>query len=131
MNWLPLLESVPRMMATEAIYYCIRALEQVGVPVMLKHDHFRDTLLSKPTPEAVELAKRILGKIEEVEATDLDHLDQQKADMYTCQLGVAGDELILRMEGFDRERGAELVRQLFHSEIEVKRYFTADCDQLT
>ena len=29
---------------------------------------------------------------------------------------MAGDELILRMEGFNRERGAELVRQLFYSE---------------
>ena len=116
MNWLPLLESVPRMVATEALYYCMRALEQVSVPMMLKHDHFRDTLMSKPTPEAVELAKTILGKIEEVEGTDLDHLDQNKADRYTCELGAAGDELILRMEGFNRERGAELVRQLFHSE---------------
>ena len=116
MNWLPILASVPRMVATEAIYYCMRALEQVSVPMMLKHDHFRDTLMSKPTPEAVELAKTILGKIEEVEGTSLDHLDQNTADRYTCELGAAGDELILRMEGFNRERGAELVRQLFHSE---------------
>jgi hypothetical protein len=36
--------------------------------------------------------------------------------MYICELGMASDELILRMEGFNRERGAELVRQLFYSE---------------
>ena len=115
MNWLTLLESVPRMVATEAIYYCMRALSQVELPNELKHDYFRDTLMSKPTPEAIELTKTILKKIEELEGTDLDHLDQQKADAYTCELGIAGDELILRTEGFNRERGAELVRQLFHS----------------
>ena len=116
MNWLTLLESVPRMAATEAIYYCMRALEQVELPNEVKHDYFRDTLMSKPTPEAVELAKKILGKIEELEGTDLAHLGQQKADMYTCELGVAGDQLIERVEGLDREHGAELLRQLFHSE---------------
>ena len=116
MNWLTLLESVPRMAATEAVYYCMRALEQVELPSEVKHDYFRDTLMSKPTPEAVELAKTILGKIEALEGTDLDHLGQQKADMYTCELGIAGDELIERVEGLSRERGDELVRRLFHSE---------------
>jgi hypothetical protein len=116
MDMLNLVESVPRMVATEAINYCMRALSQVGTPIEVQRDYFHDTASSKPTPEAVDLAKTILSKIEDEEGIDLDHLDVRKAEMYICELGIASDELILRMEGFNRERGAELVRQLFYSE---------------
>jgi hypothetical protein len=115
MNWRILLESVPRMSATEAVGYCLSALSQVAVPAMSKRDYFFPMFRSMPTPEAVELAKIILGKIEEAEGKEIEKLDTKTADKYICELGVADDELIERVEGLSRERGEELLRQL-HSE---------------
>ncbi|SEO18323.1 hypothetical protein SAMN05428959_105206 [Duganella sp. CF517] len=68
-----------------------------------------------PTPEAVELAKKILSKIEEAEGKEIEDLDTKMANRYICELGTANDELIERVEGLSRERGAELIRRL-HSE---------------
>lgn len=113
MNWHTLLESVPRMVATEAVGYCMSALSQVGVPAMSKRDYFFPMFRSMPTPEAVELAKIILGKIEEVEGREIEDLDTKTADRYICELGVADDELIERVEGLSRERGDELFRRLY------------------
>ncbi|HEX7987838.1 MAG TPA: hypothetical protein VF616_30290 [Duganella sp.] len=116
MNWDTLLESVPRMVATEAVGYCMSALSQVGVPAMSKRDYFFPMFRSMPTPEAVELAKKILGKIEEAEDKEIEDLDATTAERYICELGVAEDELTERVEGLSRERGDELIRRLFHSE---------------
>lgn len=116
MNWRILLESVPRMAATEAVGYCMSALSQVGVPPMSKRDYFFPMFRSAPTPDAVELAKIILGKIEEAEGKEIEDLDAKTADRYICELGLADDELIERVEGLSRARGDELVRRLFHSE---------------
>ena len=115
MNWSILLESVPRMVATEAVGYCMSALSQVAVPAMSKRDYFFPMFRSMPTPEAVELAKKILGKIEETERKEIEGLDTKTADRYICELGVAEDELTERVEGLSRERGEELLRRL-HSE---------------
>ena len=115
MNWRILLESVPRMAATEAVGYCMSALSQVTVPAMSKRDYFFPMFRSMPTPEAVELAKIILRKIEEAEGKEIEQLDTKTADKYICELGVADDELIERVEGLSRERGEELLRRL-HSE---------------
>lgn len=67
-------------------------------------------------PEAVELAKIILGKIEEMEGKEIEALDTKTADRYICELGIANDDLIERVEGLSRERGDELRRRLFESE---------------
>lgn len=115
MNWHTLLESVPRMVATEAVGYCMSALSQVDVPAMSRRDYFFPMFRSTPTPEAVELAKKILGKIEEMEGKEIEDLNTTKADRYICELGVADEELTERVEGLSRERGDELLRRL-HSE---------------
>ena len=116
MNWRILLESVPRMAATEAVCYCMSALSQVGVPAMSKRDYFFPMFRSMPTPEAVELAKIVLGKIEDAEGKEIEDLDTKTAEKYICELGAANDELIERVEGLSRERGDELARRLFQSE---------------
>lgn len=116
MNWMTLLESVPRMTATEAVGYCMSALSQVEVPAMSKRDYFFPMFRSRPTPEAVELAKKILAKIEAAEDKQIEDLDAKTADRYICELGVADDDLIERVEGLSRERGDEARRRLFESE---------------
>lgn len=82
---------------------------------MSKSDYFFPMFRSKPTPQAVELAKTILGKIEEAAGTGIDDLDSKSAQKYLCELGAANDELIERVEGLSRERGDELLRRL-HSD---------------
>lgn len=116
MNWMTLLESVPRMTATEAVGYCMSALSQVEVPAMSKRDYFFPMFRSRPTHEAVELAKIILAKIEAAEGKQIEDLDAETADRYICELGVADDDLIERVEGLSRERGDELRRRLFENE---------------
>lgn len=112
MNWRALLESVPRMSATEAVGYCMSALSQVGVPAMSKRDYFFPMYRRMPTPEAVELAQIILGKIEAAEGKEIEDLDTRTAEKYICELGAADEELVERMEGLSRERGDALVRRL-------------------
>jgi hypothetical protein len=116
MNWRTLLESVPRMSATEAVGYCMSALSQVGVPAMSKRDYFFPMYRSVPTPVAVELAQIILGKIEVAEGKEIEDLETATAERYICELGAADDELVERVEGLSRERGDELVRRLFTSQ---------------
>lgn len=116
MNWMTLLESVPRMAATEAVGYCMSALSQVEVPAMSKRDYFFPMFHGMSTPEGVELAKIILRKIEEAEGKEIEALDTKTADRYICELGVANDDLIERVEGLSRERGDELRRRLFENE---------------
>ena len=116
MNWMTLLESVPRMAATEAVGYCMSALSQVEVPAMSKRDYFFPMFRGMATPEAVDLAKTIIGKIEEAEGKEIEALDTKTADRYICELGIAESDLTERVEGLSRERGDELRRRLFENE---------------
>ena len=69
---------LPRSVANEALYYCLRALKQSALPRASRKDYFYDTNRSKPSEEAVTLAQRILNEIAALEHCDLDCISPRR-----------------------------------------------------
>lgn len=112
MNILEIVGNAPRMVANEALYYCLRALKQAGLPPESKKDYFYDTKTSAPSAEGIELAKLILEKICDSEHTELDHIARYKINEYLTNVAQASSAISARVEGFDVSRGAELLRHM-------------------
>jgi hypothetical protein len=112
MDILTFVESFPRDVATEALYYCLRAMKQAKLPEQSKKDFFFDTASSTPSSESIVLANKVLAAIEEAEGASLDAFDKQLVISYTHDVARAMDALARRVEGFSVERGAELLRQM-------------------
>ena len=112
MNILSIVDSVPRSIATEALYYCLRALKQAGLPAESKKDYFFDTEGSHPNETSVALARQILERIVAVEGRELDLLDRERIHGYIHEVANATDTLSTRVDGFNKERGAELLQRM-------------------
>ena len=112
MNILSIVDSVPRSIATEALYYCLRALKQAGLPAESKKDYFFDTEGSHPNESSVALARQILERIVAVEGQELDLLDRERIHDYIHEVANATDTLSTRVDGFNKERGAELLQRM-------------------
>lgn len=112
MNMLMYVESAERATATEALYYCLRALKQAGLPSGAKKNYFFDTSSSAPTPDSVALAGAILAGIEAAEGSDIDHVDQAAIAAYIKQVAQTVDALSRQIEGFSVDRGAELLARM-------------------
>ncbi|RFP26060.1 hypothetical protein D0T24_09815 [Duganella sp. BJB480] len=112
MDILTYVESAPENSAASVIYYCIRALDQAGLPKEQQRDIFFDGPSNPATPEDIELTKTILAAIEEAEHMRLDDLDRKTAEAYIRNASDAMDTLIDRMEGYDEARGRELLRKM-------------------
>lgn len=112
MDILTYIESVTLDTAIAVVYYCIRALEQAGLPEEQQRDIFFEGPSSPPPPGSIELTHTILAAIEEAEHMCIDDLDRKTADAYIRNAGNAMDTLITRMEGYDEARGKELLRRM-------------------
>lgn len=112
MDILTYIERAPEDTAFAVIHYCIRALEQAGLPEEQQRDIFFDGPSSPPTQEGIALTNTVLAAIEEAEHKRLDDLDRRTADAYIRNAGRAMDTLIERMEGYDEASGRELLRKM-------------------
>lgn len=112
MDILARVESVPRELATEALYYCLRALVQAGLPESSKTEMYGYTPPAMRTPQGIALAQKILAQIEEAEQTDIDHIERKRLNIYIRQVANAADGVYASIEGFDLARGAALLEEL-------------------
>ena len=112
MNILACVESVPRMMATEALHYCLRALEHAGEPGAPDRDFFFDVPSCSPGPESRALTLKILSGIEQAERMGIHRLDRETVVAYMREICATVSTLTRRMPGFDPERGEELLRKM-------------------
>lgn len=112
MNILAYVEFVPRTIATEALHYCLRALEHAGEVDAEKRDFFFDVPGSEPAFESRALTLAILSQIEELEHVDIYHLDRKTSAAYTLDISAAASTLARGIPGFDAERGEELLRKM-------------------
>lgn len=112
MDILTYIEPVALDTAIATVYYCIRALEQAGLPEEQQRDIFFEGPSTTPPPGSVELTHTILAAIEEAEHKRLDDLDGKTASAYIRNAGRAMDTLIERMEGYDEASGRELLRKM-------------------
>jgi hypothetical protein len=112
MNILACVESVPRVMATEALHYCLRALEHAGEPGAPDRDFFFDVPSCAPGPESRALTLNILSGIEQAECMNIHHLDRATAAAYIHEISETISTLTRRMPGFDPKRGEELLRKM-------------------
>ncbi|MES2938576.1 MAG: hypothetical protein V4864_12900 [Pseudomonadota bacterium] len=113
MEILALVESAPHEVATEALYFCLRALKQAGLANESKKDYFHDTDTSLPSPVSVELAQQVLQSICVAEsAPDIDHVARFRIDHYITEVARASDTISSRTSRIDLARGAELLRKM-------------------
>ncbi|ELX10480.1 hypothetical protein Jab_2c25710 [Janthinobacterium sp. HH01] len=112
MDILTYIESTALDTAIAAVYYCIRALEQAGLPEGQQRDIFFEGPSSPPPPGSIELTHKILTAIEEAEHMRIDDLDRKTADAYIRNAGNAMDTMITRMEGYDEINVEELLRKM-------------------
>ena len=112
MNIIELIAGNQRAIANEALYYCIRALKQAGLPPGSKKDPFHDTESSKPSTDAVALANSIIEKIVAVEGTPLDKMPEKTINPYISLMAKASNRLIALNAETDVEKGAELLRRM-------------------
>lgn len=115
MNINELIIGTARPVATEALYYCFRALKQAMLSKESQKDYFHDTSNSKPSPEGIDLAKRIIGIISEAEKSDIDHLNSWQIQKYIQIVGEASEALVKNNPKIDLAKGAELLRRLRES----------------
>ncbi|MQA21055.1 MULTISPECIES: hypothetical protein [Rugamonas] len=112
MDILTYVETAPEDTAFAVIYYCMRALDQAGLPEEQQRDIFFDGPSNPPTTESINLTRAILAAIEEAEHMPIDDLDRKTAEAYIRNAGAAMDTMITRMEGYDEARGKELLRRM-------------------
>jgi hypothetical protein len=112
MDILALVESVPRNVATEALYYCLRALKQAGLPSESKKDYFFDTASSSPSTEGVALARSILNDIARTAGEELDRIPRPQINKYIQEVARATSVLSARVEGFSVEKGSALLERM-------------------
>ncbi|MCQ8117485.1 hypothetical protein [Methylomonas rosea] len=112
MDILAIVESRPRRIAREALYYCLRALKQAGLPSESKKDYFHDSESSMPTEEGVALANEILSFIAFEEGVDLDHIEDHRIHVYLTEIAKASDFAASSVEGFNVETGQELLKRM-------------------
>ena len=112
MNVLTLVESEPRNIATEALYYCLRALKQAGLPNVSKKNVFFDTASSSPSREGIALAQRILDEIAKAEGEELDRIHRVRLNKYIQDVARATNALSARVEGFSIEKGSALLERM-------------------
>jgi hypothetical protein len=112
MNILSLVESAPRNIATEALYYCLRALKQAGVPSASKKDYFFDTTSSHPSTEGMTLAQVVLDEITKTEGKELDQIDETRVIHYMREIARATSALATRVDGFSVEKGSALLERM-------------------
>ncbi len=112
MDILTYIESAALDTAIAVVYYCIRALEQAGLPEEQQRDIFFEGPSSPPPAGSIELTHTILAAIEEAEHMRIDDLDRKTADAYIRNAGSAMDTMIMRMEGYDEINVEELLRKM-------------------
>lgn len=112
MDILTFVESASRNVATEALYYCLRALKQAGLPDESKKNFFFDTASSSPSPEGIALAQRILDEIAQTEGKELDRIDRVQLNLYIQDVAIATNALSARVEGFSIEKGSALLERM-------------------
>jgi hypothetical protein len=112
MNILSYVESVPRVMATEALHYCLRALEHAGELKQSNRDIFFDVPSCAPGPESRALTLAVLSGIEEAEKKQLDDLDRVTIAAYTHDIASTVGILSSRIPGFNLTRGREMLEKI-------------------
>lgn len=113
MEILALVESAPHEVATEALYFCLRALKQAGLAQESKKDYFHDTDSSRPSSASVKLAEHVLQSICAAEsASDIDHIARFRIDHYIGEVARASDTISTRKGKIDLVRGSELLRKM-------------------
>lgn len=126
MDVLAYVESCPRAMATEALHYCLRALEHAGEPGAQERDFFFDAPGCEPGPESRALTLVILSAIEQAERMGIHHLDGAITSAYIRQIAAAVGTLSRRIPGFDPARGEQLLRAMRSASL-AKRERTSSC----
>ena len=113
MEIIALVESAPHQAATEALYFCIRALKQARLAGSAKKDYFHDTETSRPSETSVALAKHVLQSICQAESVaEIEHISPQKLSYYLTQVARASDLVSARGTPVDLARGSELLRRM-------------------
>jgi hypothetical protein len=112
MDILALVKSAPRNIATEALYYCLRALKQAGLPGQSKKDYFFDTASSSPSTEGVALARLILNDIASDAGEELDRVPRPLIQKYIQEVARATSVLSSRVDGFSIEKGSALLERM-------------------
>ncbi|MGV7207676.1 hypothetical protein ACLB1G_07460 [Oxalobacteraceae bacterium A2-2] len=102
----------PRNIGTEALYYCVKALEQAGLPKEVKRDYFRDVESDVPNEAAVKIACSILDAIELAERKNIDQIPPQAVGAYIAQADKAMGALTTGRNGRSRERAARLLMEM-------------------
>jgi hypothetical protein len=115
MKILNLVEGHQRKTASEALYYCLRALKQAGLPNNSKKDYFFDSPTSTPSDEGVKLAKHILAEIISAEGAELDLISELRIYALIQEVAEASDTVASRVDGFNILHGAELLNKLRQS----------------
>ncbi|MFZ4525992.1 MAG: hypothetical protein ACOYOE_10690 [Chlorobium sp.] len=112
MNISGIISGYSREIANEALYFCIRALKQAGLPVDSKKDPFHDTETSKPSENALALAKRILTEIVSIEKKDLDYISAQRIKLYIDLVADASYKLVKSNTATDIKNGTILLQRM-------------------
>lgn len=112
MNLSRFINRVPSHVASEALYYCLRAIKQAGMVSNEKKDFFDDAGESKPSEAGKTLTNEILEAISIQEGRPYDSLDHQVLRAYLVMISKAIVDLSLTAPGLNIVSGKSLLEKL-------------------
>lgn len=117
MDTIAVVSNAAPKIATEALYFALRALKQAGLSGESKKDYFHDSEGSLPSEASVSLAKAVLESICTREGVaDVDNIPRFRVGQYILEVARASDEIATRSANFSVGRGVELLKKMRKAE---------------